>query len=178
VAARLGTGPHGLRYIPTPRPPACTRARMIEATDFVLYQRLIARLRDYAGIVLVDCGTGLLDPPVRAALEVADQIVLVTNSSATTARQVVAAAGLLADGTPTWLVANKMPRRGSMLDLDQVIADIPSLHGVVVVPRPAGGQLAENIVTPDFTWPGAPAVWQEPIRELAARLANNWPTLD
>jgi MinD-like ATPase involved in chromosome partitioning or flagellar assembly len=77
-----------------------TKERMIAAADFALYQQLIARLRDYAGIVLVDCGTGLLDPPVRAALEAADQIVLVTDNSATTARQVVTAAGLLPPGRP------------------------------------------------------------------------------
>jgi MinD-like ATPase involved in chromosome partitioning or flagellar assembly len=150
---------------------------MIAAADFGLYQGLITRLRDYAGIILVDCGTGLLDPPVRAALEAADQILLVTDSSATTARQVVAAAGLLPARTPTWLVANKMPRKGSMLDLQQVVAAIPRLNGVTVVAVPAGGHLAENIVTPSFTWAEAPAVWQEPIRELAARLANNWAFL-
>lgn len=176
LSARLGVGPHGLRFVPTPRPPAASKERMIEAADFGLYQRLIARLRDYEGIILVDCGTGLLDPPVRAALEAADQIVLVTDSSATTARQVVAAAGLLPEATPTWLVANKMPVRGSTLDLAQVVADIPRLNGVTVVPVP-GGRLAENVVTPGFTWAESPPSWREPIREIAARLANNWGTL-
>jgi MinD-like ATPase involved in chromosome partitioning or flagellar assembly len=178
LSARLGVGPHGLRFIPTPRPPAATKERMIAAADFALYRQLIARLRDYAGIVLVDCGTGLLDPPVRAALEAADQIVLVTDSSATTARQVVAAAGLLPPGTPTWLVANKMPQKGSMLDLDQVTAAMPYINGVTVIPMPSGGHLAENVVTPHFTWSTAPVAWREPVRELAARLANNWGTLD
>lgn len=177
LAARLGTGPHGLRFIPTPRPPVCTKERMIDAADFHLYERLIARLRDYEGIILVDCGTGLLDPPVRAALEAADQVVLVTDSSATTARQVVAAAGLLPDDTPTWLVANKMPQKGSMLDLDQVVAAMPGLRGVTVMPVPEGGQLAENVVTSRFDWATAPVVWREPIRELAARLALDWRTL-
>jgi MinD-like ATPase involved in chromosome partitioning or flagellar assembly len=150
---------------------------MIDAADFDLYEGLIRRLRDYAGIVLVDCGTGLLDPPVRSALGAADQIVLITDSSATTARQVVAASGLLPPDTPTWLVANKMPRRGSMLDLDRVVAALPHLKGVTVVPVPGRGQLAENIVVPGFSWTDAPREWQEPIRELAARLASWWPRL-
>jgi MinD-like ATPase involved in chromosome partitioning or flagellar assembly len=177
LASRLGIGPHGLRFIPTPRPPACTKERMIEAADFDLYQGLITRLRDYAGIILVDCGTGLLDPPVRAALEAADQIVMVTDSSATTAKQVVAAADLVPQDTPMWLVANKMPEKGSMLDLDQVVAAMPRLNGVTVIPIPGGGQLAENIVVPNFSWSTAPSAWQEPLRELAARLASNWKTL-
>jgi MinD-like ATPase involved in chromosome partitioning or flagellar assembly len=151
---------------------------MIAAANFALYRQLIARLRDYAGIVLVDCGTGLLDPPVRAALQAADQIVLVTDSSATTARQVVAAAELLPPGTPTWLVANKMPPKGSTLDLGQVVAAMPRINGVTVIRMPSGGQLAENVVTPHFAWSTAPVAWREPVRELAARLANNWCTLD
>jgi MinD-like ATPase involved in chromosome partitioning or flagellar assembly len=174
--SRLGVGPHGLRWIASPRPPTATKERMIEAADYDLYRGLLTRLRDYAGIILVDCGTGLLDPPVRAALEAADQILLITDSSATTARQVVAAAGLLPEGTPTWLVANQMPLKGSMLDLDQVIAAIPRLRGLAVVPTPPRGRPAESIVTPDFRWPEAPAGWQQPIRELAARLATNWST--
>jgi MinD-like ATPase involved in chromosome partitioning or flagellar assembly len=172
--SRLGVGPHGLRYIATPRPPECSRARMIAAADFQLYQGLIARLRDYAGIILIDCGTGMLDPPVRAALQAADQIVLVTDGAATTARQVVAATELLPEHVPTWLVANKMPKKGSSLDLGLVAAAIPRLNGVAVLPVPDGGQLAENIVTPGFRWSEAPDAWQEPIRELGARLARNW----
>jgi MinD-like ATPase involved in chromosome partitioning or flagellar assembly len=177
LSSRLGVGPHGLRFIPTPRPPEASKERMKDAADFNLYQGLIRRLRDYAGILLVDCGTGLLDPPVRAALEAADQVVLLTETSATTARQVVAAATMLPPGTPTWLVANKMPQRGSMLDLDQVVAEMPHLNGVTILPAPDGGQLAENIVTPSFSWADAPTTWQEPVRELAARLANNWSQL-
>jgi MinD-like ATPase involved in chromosome partitioning or flagellar assembly len=174
--SRLGTGPHGLRYISTPRPPAGTAERMIAAADFELYRGLIARLRDYAGIVVVDCGTGLLDPPVQAALEAADQIVLVTDSAATTARQVVAAANLLPEGTPIWLVANKMPGEGARVDLARVVAAIPRLEGLTVVPVPKGGPPAETIVTPAFRWSAAPEGWQQPMRELAARLADEWQT--
>jgi MinD-like ATPase involved in chromosome partitioning or flagellar assembly len=174
--SRLGVGPHGLRWIATPRPPAATKERMIAAADYGRYRDLVSRLRDYAGIILVDCGTGLLDPPVRAALEAADQILLITDSSATTARQVVAAAGLLPDATPTWLVANRIPLKGSMLDLGQVVAAIPRLNGVTVIPTAPRGRPAESIVTPDFRWSEAPVSWQRPIRELAARLATNWST--
>lgn len=50
---------------------------------------LLARLRDYQGLVVVDSGIGLLDPPVRAALDTAGQPLLVTDSSADTAGLVV-----------------------------------------------------------------------------------------
>jgi MinD-like ATPase involved in chromosome partitioning or flagellar assembly len=171
LASMLGMGPHGLRYLPTP---TGSIERMVKAADFGLYRDLIARLRDYEGIILVDCGTGLLDPPVRAALSTADQILLVTDSSADTARLVVKAARYLPTDTPTWLVANKMPDKGAMVDLDQVVTAIPQLRGVTIVPEQ---RLAENIVTPSFDWSSAPEAWREPVREVAARLANNWRSL-
>lgn len=171
LAARLGAGPHGLRYLPTP---VGDLERMVSTADFALYRNLIARLRDYQGIIVVDCGTGLLDPPVRAALETADQIVLVTDSSADTAGLVVTAAHHLPTGTPTWLVANKMPERGAMVDLDRVAEAIPALRGVTVVPEK---RLTENVVTPAFDWAQAPAGWREPLREIGARLAAHWASL-
>jgi len=168
LSARLGVGPHGLRYPPTP---TGDLPRMVAAADFGLYRGLLARLRDYEGIILVDCGTGLLDPPVRAALETADQILLVTDSSADTAGLVVKAAQYLPQSTPTWLVANKMPARGAMVDLDRVAGAISQLKGVTVVPEQ---RLTENIVTPRYDWAQAPAAWQEPFREIGARLASDW----
>lgn len=172
LAARLGTGPHGLRFLPTP---VGDLDRMVAAADVALYRDLIARLRDYQGIILVDCGTGLLDPPARAALDTADQILLVTDSSADTAGLVVTAAQYLPAGTPTWLVANKMPARGAMVDLDRVTQAIPQLRGVTVIPEQ---RLTENILTPTFDWAHGPGPWQEPLREIAARLAATWHTLD
>ncbi|MBO0728275.1 MAG: hypothetical protein J2P57_03385, partial [Acidimicrobiaceae bacterium] len=170
LSARLGAGPHGLRLLPSP---VGDLDRMVKAADFDLYRALLARLRDYQGIIVVDCGTGLLDPPVRAALETADQIVLVTDSAADTAGLVVAAAKHLPD-TPTWLVGNKMPARGATVDLDRVYAAIPQLKGVTVIPEQ---RLTENIVTPSFNWADSPEQWKEPVRELAARLANNWKVI-
>lgn len=172
LAARLGTGPHGLRFLPTP---VGNLDRMVATADVALYRDLIARLRDYQGIILVDCGTGLLDPPVRAALNTADQILLVTDSSADTAGLVVTAAQYLPANTPTWLVANKMPDRGAMVDLDRVAQAIPQLRGVTVIPEQ---RLTENILTPTFDWAHGPGPWQEPLREIAARLADTWHTLD
>ncbi|MCU4184341.1 hypothetical protein K6U06_08205 [Acidiferrimicrobium sp. IK] len=166
----LGIGPHGVRFVASP---TGDPDRMIAAADLGLYQDLIRRLQAYAGIILLDCGTGFLDPPVRAALGAATEIVLVTDSSADTARLVVGAAGYLPPATPVWLAANKMPRRGSRVDLDAVRAAL-AVRDVVVIPeRP----LAENVVGPQFDWESAPPVWREPVRELLASLASAWPDL-
>jgi len=171
LSSRLGSGPHGLRFVPTP---AGDLHRMVAAADFELYRGLLARLRSYGGLVLVDCGTGLLDPPVRAAVETADQFVLVTDSAPDSAALVVAASERLPAGTPTWLVVNKMPARGSQLDLTKVRSAIARLEGLTVVPE---RRLAENVVNPDFSWRECPAQWREPLREAAARLAIGWRSL-
>lgn len=171
LAARLGRGPHGARFLPTA---VGDLDRMIATADVALYSGLLGRLRDYEGIIVVDCGTGLLDPPVRAALDTADQVVMVTDSSADTAGLVVSAARYLREGTPTWLAVNKMPAKGSNLDLGRVREAIPGLRGMTVIPEV---RLAENLITPSFEWSGAPHAWVEPVRELAARLAQAWAEL-
>ena len=171
LAARLGRGPHGVRFLPTP---VGDLDRMIATADVTLYQDLLTRLRDYEGIIVVDCGTGLLDPPVRAALDTADQVIMVTDSSADTAGLVVSATSYLREGTPLWLAVNKMPAKGSNLDLARVQGAIPGLRGMTVVPEV---RLAENLITPAFDWAGAPRAWVEPVRELAARLAAAWAGL-
>jgi len=171
LSARLGRGPHGARFLPTA---VGDMGRMIATADVELYSGLLARLRDYEGIIVVDCGTGLLDPPVRAALEAADQVVLVTDSSADTAGLVVTAARYLREATPVFLAVNKMPAKGSMLDVDRVAEALPGLAGMTVVPEV---RLAENLITPAFDWSAAPGGWVEPLRELAARLAQGWAGL-
>lgn len=171
LSARLGRGPHGARFLPTA---VGDMGRMIATADVALYSGLLARLRDYEGIILVDCGTGLLDPPVRAALDAADQVVLVTDSSADTAGLVVTAARYLREATPVFLAVNKMPAKGSMLDLVRVAEALPGLAGMTVVPEV---RLAENLITPAFDWSAAPGPWVEPLRELAARLAQGWAEL-
>jgi len=167
LAQQLGQGPHGVRVLGSPG----ETAGMLAAADHGLYEGLFGWLGDFGGVIVADCGTGLLDPPTRAALEAADQIVLVTDSAADTARLVVEAGQHLASGRPCWLVANKVPRRGARVDLDAVRSALPGLAGSVVVPAV---DLAENVLTPAFRWEVAPGPWRGPVRELAARLAWNW----
>jgi MinD-like ATPase involved in chromosome partitioning or flagellar assembly len=167
LAQHLGQGPHGVRVLGSPG----ETDAMLAAADHGLYEGLLGWLRGFGGVIVADCGTGLLDPPTRAALEAADQIVLVTDSAADTARLVVEAGQHLASGRPCWLVANKVPRRGARVDLDAVRSALPGLAGSVVVPAV---DLAENVLTPAFRWEAAPGPWRGPVRELAARLAGCW----
>lgn len=167
LSQRLGQGPHGLRVAGTP----AEAGAMLAAADHALYAGALDWLRSFGGVILADCGTGLLDPPTRAALEAADQVVLVTDSAADTARLVVEAGRQLPAGRPCWLVANKVPPRGARVDLGAVRFALPGLAGSVVVPAV---DLAENVLTPRFRWESAPRVWRAPLRELAASLSAGW----
>ena len=167
LSQRLGQGPHGLRVAGTP----AEAGAMLAAADHALYAGALDWLRSFGGVILADCGTGLLDPPTRAALEAADQVVLVTDSAADTARLVVEAGRPLPAGRPCWLVANKVPPRGARVDLGAVRSALPGLAGSVVLPAV---DLAENVLTPRFRWESAPRVWRAPLRELAASLSAGW----
>jgi len=167
LSQRLGQGPHGLRVVGTP----ADAEAMLAAGDHALYAGALEWLRSFGGVILADCGTGLLDPPTRAALETADQVVLVTDSAADTARLVVEAGRQLPSGRPCWLVANKVPARGGRVDLEAVRSALPGLAGSVVLPAV---DLAENVLTPRFRWESAPRVWRAPVRELAASLSAGW----
>jgi MinD-like ATPase involved in chromosome partitioning or flagellar assembly len=171
LAQQLGQGPHGVRVLGSP----AETGAMLAAADHGLYEGLLGWLRGFGGVIVADCGTGLLDPPTRAALEAADQIVLVTDSAADTARLVVEAGQHLASGRPCWLVANKVPGRGARVDLDAVRSALPGLAGCVVV---SAVDLAENVLTPAFRWEGAPGPWRGPVRELAARLTQSWAPVE
>lgn len=62
-----------------------------------------------------------------------------------------------------WLVAIKMPLRGAMVDLDRAttaLAEGGRLAGTVIVPEQ---RLAENIVTPQFSWSSSPLPLISPI---------------
>ncbi len=167
LAGLLGSGPHGLRFLATPTDPP---SRMVQAASRELYAFLLGRLRDFEGLIIVDCGTGFLDPPAQAALQAADQVVLVTDTSAGTAQLVVSAARQVPASTPIQLVANRMSR-GAKVDLDQVRAAVPNVSGLTVIPEM---RLTENVIVPSFDWATAPRGFQLPVRELAARLALGW----
>jgi MinD-like ATPase involved in chromosome partitioning or flagellar assembly len=166
--AHLARGPHGLMVVPAPTDPG----RMAQL-DQAAYVRVIRRLQEMVGMVMLDCGTGMHDPALRAALETADQLVLVTDADPATA-SLVAEAGMFLRSTnvPMWLVVNRMPASGSRLQISSLEEYLPFARGLVVVP--AHDRAARNVANGTFDWAEAPPAWARSVRQLAAVLAVAW----
>lgn len=168
--ASLGRAAHGLMVLPVPGAPE-RMARLDEAA----YARVVCRLAELVGMVLLDCGTGLNDEAARAALAAADQVLLVTDPDPSTASLVVEAAGVLRErGLPTWLVVNGMTRR-SRLELGSLESFVPYARGMPVLP--AHRAAAARVAGGTFDWRDAPVAWRVAVRELAAALVASWPGL-
>ena len=169
--AQLGRGPDGLMVAPAPTDP--DRAANLDESA---YRTLFARLSELVGMLVLDCGTGLDDPPARAALACADQLVVVCDDQPDTASIVAEAATWLRHaGPPLLLVVNNL-RRGSRIDLLALERATDFAHGLAVVPRDESG--AGQLHNSRFTWRHAREGWQIPIRELAALLAADWQRLE
>jgi MinD-like ATPase involved in chromosome partitioning or flagellar assembly len=168
--ARLGSGPHGLRVLPAPTDP--TRMSRI---GFDVYGEVIARLKDYAGLLLLDCGTGLHEPAATAALAAADQIVVVSDADPATASLVAEAICRIPLASPLTLVVNKMPARVGRLDLNRLAETLPGIDHVVVVAAEA--KAASTLGVGAFRSDGVPMSWQRAVRELAAVLIGGWAGL-
>jgi MinD-like ATPase involved in chromosome partitioning or flagellar assembly len=166
----LGRAAHGLMVLPAPTDPA-----RVGRLDAPAYTRVVQKLQQMVGVIVLDTGTGLHEPAARAALATADQIVLVTDPEPSTASLVAEAAALLRqDGLPLWLVMNKsgIPTE---LDLRAFGAVIPHARGLIELRNdvPAARQVAAG----RFSWIDAPARWNVAARELAAALVMDWPQL-
>jgi MinD-like ATPase involved in chromosome partitioning or flagellar assembly len=169
--ANLGRGAHGLMVLPSPVDPI-----RMERLQEDAYEKVVRRLQDLVGVVLMDCGTGLHEATSKAALKTADQVVLVTDAEPATASIVAEAAALLRqEGVPLYLLVNKMPSTGSRLDVAALEAYIPQARGLVVLP--SNQRAASQLATGLFDWRDAPAGWKRAIREVAAALVADWPEL-
>src|SRR5262249_41446538 len=129
--------------------------------------------QEMVGMVMLDCGTGMHDPALRAALDTADQLVLVTDADPATASLVAEAAGYLrSTSAAMWLVVNRVPPSGSRLRVDSLEAHAPFARGLITVP--ADSRAAGHVADGTFDWREAPAAWRRSLRELAAVLAVGW----
>ena len=166
----LGRAAHGLMILPAPSDPV--RAGRLDAG---VYVKVVRRLQQMVGVIVLDTGTGLQEPAARAALSTADQVVLVSDSELATASLVAEAAALLRqDNLPLWLVINKagVPTE---LDLRAFGAVIPYARGLVEVS--SNLRAARLVAGGRFTWLEAPQSWKRSVRELAAALVAEWPEL-
>jgi len=168
--ARLGTGPHGLRVLPAPTDPE--RMSRIGGDT---YHDIIGRLSDYAGVLLLDCGTGLHEPGALAALAAADQVIVVSDADPATASLVAEAVQRIPVSAPLTLVVNKMPARGSRLDLRRLAETLPGVDYVVVIPSEPAAASALGVGA--FCWDGVPFSWQRAVRELTAVVIAGWAPL-
>jgi MinD-like ATPase involved in chromosome partitioning or flagellar assembly len=166
--SRLGWGPHGLMVLAAAAEPA-----RLQRLDEPAWRRVIQRLRSSADILLIDCEAGLQAPATRAAIDHADQVVLVTDADPATASLAVEAGlSLASTGPPVTLVVNRIPSRGGRLDLQRLHQYLPAAGGPIVVP--SDPDAAAMLRAGEFDWTGAPGAWRRAHRELAATLAAGW----
>ncbi len=168
---KLGRGFDGLMVLPAPTDP--TR---MAALDKEAYEKVFDRLKTMVGALVLDCGTGLQEPAAQAAIEAADQLVLVSDSEPSTASLVAEAAQLLKrSGAPMFLVVNKRPRKGARLDLERFSRAVPNARALLSLE--ADPVSASRLAAGDFSWNDAPSAWQQTVRELAALMVADWPDL-
>jgi MinD-like ATPase involved in chromosome partitioning or flagellar assembly len=168
---KLGRAFEGLLVVPAPTDPA-RMARL----DRKAYTKVFERLQTMVEGLVLDCGTGLNEPAAQAAIQAADQIVIVSDSEPSTASLVAEAAQLLArSGAPMFLVVNKLPRRGGRLDLNMLSRAIPQARALIAMD--AEPEAASRLAAGDFSWDDAPDGWQRSVRELAVMMVADWPEL-
>jgi MinD-like ATPase involved in chromosome partitioning or flagellar assembly len=170
---QLGRAFEGLMVLPAPTSP-----ERMAALDEQAYGRVIARLKELVGVLVLDCGTGLQEPAARAAQAAADQIVLISDAHPSTASLVTESERLLSTGeAPITVVVNKMPKSAKKLrlNLDGLEAALPDARGLICIDEdiPAAGSVANGA----FRWADAPEGWKRSVRELAVVLADDWPRL-
>jgi Mrp family chromosome partitioning ATPase len=166
----LGRAAHGLMVLPAPPDPV--RSGRLDAAA---YTRVVRRLQQMVGVIVLDTGTGLHEPAARAALATADQLVLVTDSEPSTASLVAEGAALLGqEPAPMWLAVNKsgIP---TGLDVRAFGSLVPHGRGLVEVRSEVAA--ARQVAAGRFTWVDAPRSWRVAVRELAAALVADWPQL-
>jgi MinD-like ATPase involved in chromosome partitioning or flagellar assembly len=169
--SHLGRAVHGLLVVPAPTDP--TR---MAALDEEAYGRVIARLKDFFSLILLDCGTGLQDPASAAAIAAADQVVLITDAQPATASLVAESTDLLHQwGRPITVVVNRMPAKDARLDVHQLSRYLPAARGLVVVPDDMVA--ASRLAAGSFDWRDGPATWQLALRQLAIVLVSDWRRL-
>ena len=163
--ALLGRGPDGLMVAPAP-----TQPERAEKLDEAAYRILFNRLCELVGTLVLDCGTGLDDPPARAALGCADQLVLVCDDEPDTASIVSEAAEWLHRFAPPLVLVVNNLRRASRINIAALEREMAELaRGIAIVPRDE--RAAVRLHGSRFSWKEAPGGWQRPVRELTALLA-------
>ena len=177
--AMLATGPHGLRILPAPQ--NSTRRRKLGEDA---YTTVITCLLRHVGIVVIDLGTDMLEGPTVAALKAARQLIVVSNDDWIAGEQTAASfwddvrAITHAEYT---IVANDITgshtAAARRLHRQLTAADGADSNprSVTVVAHNTTGY--NKLHDRDVEWPDLPRQWRRAARELAYRLAQDWPRL-
>lgn len=167
---RLPRLPGGLRLVPAPTDP-----RAVAAIDRGAYTRAITATQSLTGVLLLDCGSGLGQPSVQASIMACDQIVLVTDTTASTlALAAESAALLIRTGRPITVICNRLPRRraeATLASLEGLFAGAASLSGI---PEDSG---AAHVIGGEFDLATASKPLREAVLEAATLLALGWISL-
>lgn len=161
----LARGPEGLIVVPAPVDPL-----HMDNLDETAYRKVIPFVARLAPIVVVDCGAGMRSAATRAAVDLADQLVLVTDAEPPTVSLVGEAARVLARDRPYALVVNKVPRTG--IDRHRIVDVVPGARALVEVA--AHPELARRLTAGDLPWDAMPPGWHGAARDLAAGLIAGW----
>jgi MinD-like ATPase involved in chromosome partitioning or flagellar assembly len=168
---KLGRAFDGLLVLPAPTDPG-----RMASLDKTSYDKVFERLETIVGGLVLDCGTGLQEPSARAAIEAADQIVLISDAEPSTASLVAEAGQLLKRaGPPMYLVVNKLPRKGGRLDLEMLSRAVPDARALVTVASEP--ETASALAAGEYSWDQAPGSWSRSMRELATVMVADWPEL-
>jgi MinD-like ATPase involved in chromosome partitioning or flagellar assembly len=155
----LTQGYHGLRVLPAAPDPETMR-----------------HLRRFAGLLLVDCGPGLEAPATRAAVEAADQVLVVTDATPEGRLALGPAVDLLRRDRRSVLVVANAPRSpAGPRDAGRVAVSAPGADGLVPVPWCPTG--VRQLAGGTFDWEHAPRAWRRAGHELAAALVRDWARL-
>ncbi|HEV2953420.1 MAG TPA: EsaB/YukD family protein [Candidatus Dormibacteraeota bacterium] len=165
----LGRAVHGLMVLPSSADPEV----MMRGNGEDTYRRLVGRLQELMGVIVLDCGPGLNHPVTKAALQMADQVLLVSDGDPATASVVIEAAQRLDQlGRPALVVVNRLPARRPRLDVDRLAGHLPQPWRLRVIPE--DNDAAALVTTAAFDWTDAPAAWNQSVRELVVAMMSEW----
>jgi MinD-like ATPase involved in chromosome partitioning or flagellar assembly len=170
--AALARGRDGLLVSPGPVQP--DRCEQLSTGD---YLRLFEKLREHAGILVLDCGTSFTSKPAKAVLEVADQLVLLADDTMQAAAVAIhAGRWLRPQRYPVTLALNKRDGKG-YINLAKLEDSVPDARALAAIPSdgPAVAQLSGS---DRFSWRDGQGALGTATRELAALLAGDWPRLE
>ena len=169
--AALARGPDGLMVCPGPVEP--NRCDKLETED---YLRLFERLRQHAGILVLDCGTSFTSKPAKAVLEIADQLVLLADDTMQAAAVAIYAGRWLGPQRyAVTLALNKRDGRG-YIDLGKLEEGVPEAIALATIPTDEAA-VAQLFGSTRFSWRDDQGTLGTTMRELAALLASDWQRL-